>query len=99
MHRALSKGRIIRDVSNFLVALPNVMNYTSCMSQTLEERVEELERKVAELRTQALDLRSSEKDWRRSVGSLTDDEMAREAERLGREYRQQQTYQKELAGS
>jgi hypothetical protein len=75
------------------------MNYIVDMSQTLEKRVEELERKVAELSARALDLRPSHKDWRRTVGSVTDDEMAREAERLGREYRQQQTYQKEIAGS
>ena len=69
------------------------------MLQTLEERVEELERKVAELSAQALDLRPPQKDWRRTVGSMTDDEIAREAERRGREYRQQQTHQKEIAGS
>jgi hypothetical protein len=69
------------------------------MPQTLEERVEELERKVAELSAQALDLRPPQKDWRRTVGSMTDDEMAREAERLGREYRQQQTHHKEIVGS
>jgi hypothetical protein len=69
------------------------MNYIRAMSHTLEQRVEELERKVAELSAQALDLRLT-------VGSMTDDEMAREAEkRLGREYRRQQTHQKEIAGS
>jgi predicted nucleic acid-binding Zn-ribbon protein len=85
--------------SNFFVANAGVMNYIPAMSQTLEERVEELERKVAELSAQTLELRPRLKDWRRTVGSMTDDEMAREAERLGREYRQQQTYQKEIAGS
>ncbi len=69
------------------------------MSQTFEKRVEELERKVAELSAQVLDLRPSRKDWHRTIGSLPDDEITREAERLGREYRQQQTYDKELAGS
>ena len=62
------------------------------MTQTLEESVEELERKVAELSAQALDLRPRQKDWRRTVGSMPDNEIAREAERLGRKYRQQQTY-------
>jgi hypothetical protein len=66
------------------------MNYIPGMLQTLEKCVEELERKVAELSAQALDLRPRQKDWRRTVGSMTDDPMAREAERLGREYRQQQ---------
>jgi len=75
------------------------MNYIPGMSQTLEERVNELERKVAELSAQALDLRPRPKDWHRTVGSMTNDEMAREAERLGREYRQQQTHEKEIVGS
>jgi predicted nucleic acid-binding Zn-ribbon protein len=84
---------------DFLVAVLTAMNYIPTMSQTLEERVEDLERKVAELTAQTRALRPREKDWRRTVGSMTDDEMAREAERLGREYRQQQTHQKEIAGS
>jgi hypothetical protein len=69
------------------------------MAQTLEQRVEELEHKLAELSAQILDLRPRRKDWRRTVGSLDDDEMTRNAERLGREYREQQTCEKELAGS
>jgi predicted nucleic acid-binding Zn-ribbon protein len=69
------------------------------MSQTLEKRVDELERKVAELSAKTLDLRPRQKDWRRTVGTMTDDEMAREAERLGREYRQEQNREKEIAGS
>ena len=69
------------------------------MSQTLEKRVDELERKVAELIAKTLDLRPRQKDWRRTVGTMTDDEMAREAERLGREYRQEQNREKEIAGS
>jgi hypothetical protein len=75
------------------------MDYIPGMSQTLEERVEELERKIAELSAQALALRPRQKDWRRTVGSLIDDAMAQEAQRLGREYRQEQTHQKEIAGS
>ena len=39
------------------------------------------------------------KDWRRTVGCMPDDEITREAARLGREYRKQQTYEKEIAGS
>ena len=69
------------------------------MSQTLESRVEDLEKKVAELSAQILQLRPVKKDWRRTVGSMPDDDIAREAERLGREYRTQQTYEKEIAGS
>ncbi|HEU0010414.1 MAG TPA: hypothetical protein VFT34_11415 [Verrucomicrobiae bacterium] len=69
------------------------------MSQTLEKRVEDLEKKVAELSAQVLRLQPPRKDWHRTVGSMPDDELTREAERLGREYRQQQTYDKEIAGS
>jgi len=69
------------------------------MLHRLEERVDKLEKRVAELSALALGLRPPHKDWRRSVGSMPDDEMAPEAERLGREYRQQQTYEKEIAGS
>ncbi len=75
------------------------MVYVPGMSQTLEKRVEELEKKIAELSAQVLDLRPPMKDWRRTVGSMPDDEVTREAERLGREYRKQQTYEKEIAGS
>ena len=69
------------------------------MSQTLEKRVEELERKVAELSEAILQLRPLKKDWHRTVGCMPDDEITREAARLGREYRKQQTYEKEIAGS
>ncbi len=69
------------------------------MSQTLEKRVENLEKEFSEFRAQMLNLRQPGKDWRSTFGTLEDDEITREAERLGREYRQQQTYQKEIAGS
>ena len=69
------------------------------MSQTLEKRVEELERKVAELSEEILQLRPLKKDWRRTVGCMPDDEITWEAARLGREYRNQQTYEKEITGS
>jgi len=73
--------------------------YINAMSQTLEKRVECLEKEFSELRAQILDLRQRKKDWHSTVGTLEDDEITRDAERLGREYRQQQTYQKEIAGS
>jgi hypothetical protein len=73
--------------------------YISGMSQTLEQRVEYLEKEFSELRAQILNLRRPTKDWRSTFGTLEDDEITREAEKLGREYREQQTYQKEIAGS
>ena len=75
------------------------MDYLSDMSRTLENRVEKLERKFSELAAQVLDLKRRKKDWRSTFGTLEDDELTREAERLGREYRKQQTYAKEIAGS
>jgi len=75
------------------------IHYVRGMSQTLEQRVEELEKKVASLSAQVLGLRPSKKDPFRISGCMPDDEMTREAEELGREYRRQQTYEKEIAGS
>ncbi|MGO8678876.1 MAG: hypothetical protein ACLQVX_23795 [Limisphaerales bacterium] len=69
------------------------------MSQTLEQRVETLERKFSELSARLLNLRRPQKDWRATVGTLQNDELTQEAERLGREYRTQQTFEKEIAGS
>ncbi len=75
------------------------IGYPDGMAQMLEKRVEELERQFTELRSQVLDLKQRKKDWRSTVGTLEDDEVTREAERLGREYRKQQTYENEIAGS
>jgi hypothetical protein len=75
------------------------MYYVHIMPMVLEKRVEELEKKVAELSAQVLGLQPRLKDWRRTFGTLPNDEITREAERLGRKYRQQQTYDQELAGS
>ncbi len=72
--------------------------YVPGMSQTLEKRVEELEKKVAELSGKPA-LRHRKKDWRRTIGIFENDPDFEEAVRLGREYREQQTYEKEIAGS
>jgi hypothetical protein len=69
------------------------------MLPTVEKRLESLEREFSELRAQVLGLRRSKTDWRSTVAVLEDDEITRDAERLGREYREQQTFQKEIAGS
>jgi len=44
-----------------------------------------------ELRRQVLATRPREKDWRRTAGTFPRDEMTVEAERLGTEWRKQQT--------
>jgi hypothetical protein len=69
------------------------------MPQTLEKRIESLERDFSDLRAQVLGLSQRKKDWRSTVGTLENDDMTREAEKLGREYREQQTYDKEIASS
>jgi hypothetical protein len=84
---------------NFCSANDYVLLYLPYMPTTLEQRVEAVEKKIADLSAQVLGLRSVKKDWTTTVGTLRDDEMSREAERLGRDYRKQQTYEKEIAGS
>lgn len=68
------------------------------MSQTLEERVEQLEQKLAQLSRQATTSTHKKNPWR-TFGAFRDDPDFEEAIRLGREYREQQTYAKEIAGS
>ena len=73
-------------------------NYIRAMSQTLEKRVKELEKQLAELKARLISSNGT-KDWRRTVGIFQNDPDFEEAVRLGREYREQQTYEKEIAGS
>ena len=68
------------------------------MSQTLEKRVEDLEKKVAEL-SEKPNVSGRKKNPWRTFGIFKNDPDFEEAVRLGREYREQQTYEKEIAGS
>ena len=68
------------------------------MAQTLEHRVEELEKRVSELVHRAQSSARAKDPWR-TYGAFKEDKEFDEAMRLGREYREQQTYEKELAGS
>jgi hypothetical protein len=60
------------------------------MESTLEQRVMDLEKRVAELTAKVTGSGSVRKDWRKTVGMLPDDEISREADRLGREWREEQ---------
>ena len=80
------------------MAFPGARVYLPGTSQTLEKRVEELERKAAELSGKP-SLSVRKKDPWRTFGIFKDDPDFQEAVRLGREYREQQTYDKEIAGS
>jgi hypothetical protein len=68
------------------------------MSQMLEKRLEKLEKKVAEL-TGKRRPPTRKKNPSRTFGIFRNDPDFEEAVRLGREYREQQTYEKELADS
>ena len=88
----------VSDVAHFMMEIPRVIVYLPGMSQTLEKRVEALEKKVAELSGKS-NLSVRKKDPWRTFGIFKDDPDFEEAVRLGREYREQQTYEKEIAGS
>lgn len=59
------------------------------MDTTLEDRMTQLEEQFGELQSQVLGLVPRPKDWRKTVGMIPDDELSRNAERLGREWRKQ----------
>ena len=61
------------------------------MESTLAQRVGELERKLEQLTRKRSGVSSPNKNWRETVGMLPHDEMSEEADRLGREWREQQT--------
>ena len=69
------------------------------MTQTLEQRVAELEKQVSELNTQMATSLPRKKNWEKSFGIFKDDPDYESAMRLGREWREAQTYEKEIAGS
>jgi len=70
----------------FLVERAQAIDYAVAVPETLEQRIGELEKRVAELAA-AVGARPRQKDWLNTVGTWADDEISREAERLGREYR------------
>jgi hypothetical protein len=72
-------------------------DYISSMPPTLQERVELLEKKVAALGSSSPSGRIKN-PWR-TYGVFKDDPEFEAAIRLGREYREQQTCEREIAGS
>ena len=67
-----------------------VMSQTAERSESLDQRMAALEKEMADLRATVLKLHPVRKDWRSTFGTLPHDDMSREADRLGREYREQQ---------
>ena len=68
------------------------------MPPTLEERLERLEKMVEALGSNGHAPTRMKDPWR-TYGVFKDDPEFEEAMRLGREYRAQQTYEQEIAGS
>jgi len=68
------------------------------MAETQDKRLDEIEKRVAELGVIA-GAGPHRKDWLTTVGTLRDDELSREADRLGREYRAELNHTDDRAGS
>ena len=83
---------------DFLVEAFRAITYIHVVPQTLENRVEELEKQVAELTGRTNTSGRTKYPWR-TYCVFRDDADFEEAIRLGRKYREQQTFEKELAGS
>ncbi|WP_395750439.1 hypothetical protein [Prosthecobacter sp.] len=60
---------------------------------TFEQRLSSVEHSLSELQSTVLKLTPVKKDWRQAAGKLRDTSLAREVDRLGREYREQQNQQ------
>jgi len=73
--------------------------YLPAMTPTVEQRLAQLEKQVAELSSQLAEAKKPKKDWERSFGAFKDDPDYESAMKLGREWREAQTYEKEIAGS
>ena len=56
---------------------------------TIEERLTRIEREFDELKYEVLGLKPRAKSWRQTVGMIPDDELSRNAEKLGREWREE----------
>jgi predicted nucleic acid-binding Zn-ribbon protein len=69
------------------------------MTQTLEQRVAELEKQVSDLNRQLQEDQPRKKNWEKSFGIFKDDPHYESAMKLGREWREAQTYEKEIARS
>ena len=68
------------------------------MPQALEKRLDEIEKRVAELGA-IIEARPHARDWLATVGTLQDDELSREADRLAREYRNGVNHSDDRAGA
>ena len=67
------------------------------MNQSVEQRLEALEKQIAELREQLASGKPGPNDWERSFGMFANDPVYESAMKLGREWREAQTYEKEIA--
>jgi len=80
------------------VAVFGKVSYDGVVSELLERRVEQLEKKVAEFADKLTPSGRKKNPWR-TFGVFHNDSDFEEAVRLGRKYREEQTYEKEIASS
>ena len=71
----------------------SAVHYSPAMTATFEQRLEALEKQVADLYHQLEEFRPQQKDWTKSIGIFADDPAHESAARLGREWREAQTYE------
>ncbi len=65
----------------------------------MEERINSMEQEIAELKALLGLTKPVKKDWQSTVGMFANDPTFGEAMELGRQWREAQTYEKEIAGS
>lgn len=56
---------------------------------SVEERLTRIEHEFDVLKHEVLSLKPLTKSWRQTVGAIPDDELSRNAEKLGRDWREQ----------
>jgi hypothetical protein len=85
--------------SKFVMAAAHACGYFHAMTPTVEQRLAQLEKQVAELSNHLAETKPRTKDPWKTFGIFKDDPDYESAMKLGREWREAQTYEKEIAGS
>ena len=85
--------------SKFVMAAACAGGYLPAMTPTVEQRLAQLEKQVAELSSQLAETKPRTKDPWKTFGIFKDDPDYESAMKFGREWREAQTCEKEIAGS
>ena len=81
------------------MAAARVGGYLPAMTLIVKQHLEQLEKQVAELSSQLAETKPRTKDPWKTFGIFKDDPDYESAMKLGREWREAQTYEKEIARS